>query len=226
MTLRGLAVSSAPCSNHGSHNSVQGPQGTSQPPAGEVGRVKATLAMMYTCGKCETRSMKTFSHQAYKHGVVLVRCPSCQSLHLIADNLGWFGERGWNVERLMAHARNLGTGPASRQSSASHSSEDRSTSNGGVGDKHESTDGPSSSIASSSAPGASSEGDSCPPDQGITDEDMEGYHKVQQLFEATLRSQGAGGQQHNFQPEEVSVMEVSEEDFKAWAAVMKSKQQL
>eukprot|EP00983_Pelagomonas_calceolata_P122552 1160917-Pelagomonas_calceolata.AAC.3 len=72
MTLRGLAVSSAPCSNHGSHNSVQGPQGTSQPPAGEVGRVKATLAMMYTCGKCETRSMKTFSHQAYKHGVVLV----------------------------------------------------------------------------------------------------------------------------------------------------------
>eukprot|EP00983_Pelagomonas_calceolata_P122551 1160917-Pelagomonas_calceolata.AAC.2 len=93
----------------------------------------------------------------------------------------------------MAHARNLGTGPASRQSSASHSSEDRSTSNGGVGDKHESTDGPSSSIASSSAPGASSEGDSCPPDQGITDEDMEGYHKVQQLFEATLRSWRATG---------------------------------
>jgi len=38
-----------------------------------AGRVKPTLAMLYTCGKCNTRSAKTFSHQAYRHGVVLVR---------------------------------------------------------------------------------------------------------------------------------------------------------
>jgi len=34
---------------------------------------------------CETRSTKAFSQQAYDHGVVLVRCPGCDNLHLIVD---------------------------------------------------------------------------------------------------------------------------------------------
>ncbi|KAF5828497.1 DNL zinc finger-domain-containing protein [Dunaliella salina] len=261
--LRGLAASCAPCSNQGGNDSVQGPpssssQGSSSQPsaAGEFGRVQPTLAMMYTCGKCGTRSMKTFSHQAFKHGVVLIRCPSCRSLHLIADNLGWFGERGWTVERLMAQAQGLGS--ATGQASAPHSPESRGSSDADVTGTHDGySEGPSS-MASSSAPGASNEGGSCPcssahgggtsseggsyppssalssgtsnesgsssPPAGqgmITDADMEGYHKVQQLFEVAMRSQGAGGQHYGFQPEELSVMEVSEEDFKAWAAVMK-----
>ena len=35
---------------------------------------------------------KTFSRQAYYHGVVLVTCAGCYARHLIADNLGWYAD--------------------------------------------------------------------------------------------------------------------------------------
>lgn len=58
-------------------------------------------AMMYTCTVCDTRAAKMVSKQAYHHGTVLIRCPQCQNLHLIADHLGQFEEKGWTVEQFL-----------------------------------------------------------------------------------------------------------------------------
>lgn len=79
---------------------------------------KRQLAIIYTCNVCNTRSAKKFTEHAYNHGVVLVRCPNCQSLHLIADRLGFFtdkdelgesggdGEKkGWDIQTFM---KNIG----------------------------------------------------------------------------------------------------------------------
>lgn len=71
-----------------------GQNGLVAPPSsgGSLGHVPGTLHMIFTCRVCNTRSAKSFSKQAYQHGVVVVRCPGCQNLHLVADNLGWFGQ--------------------------------------------------------------------------------------------------------------------------------------
>ncbi|CAK9025953.1 UDP-N-acetylglucosamine transporter (Golgi UDP-GlcNAc transporter) (Solute carrier family 35 member A3) [Durusdinium trenchii] len=70
---------------------------------------RARLAMAFTCtyaGECKQdseqarRTVKLISKQSYEHGVVLVKCP-CDKLHLVADNLGWFGEEK-NIEEILA----------------------------------------------------------------------------------------------------------------------------
>ena len=71
------------------------------------------MAIVFTCTaeietkeqvkrSCGTRAVRMFTKHAYHHGVVLVRCPQCESLHLIADRLGYFGDESMDVEKLMA----------------------------------------------------------------------------------------------------------------------------
>lgn len=57
--------------------------------------------MAFTCGKCETKQARTFSKDSYDKGVVMLRCGGCDSLHLVADNLGWFRDGKTNIEDIM-----------------------------------------------------------------------------------------------------------------------------
>lgn len=54
-----------------------------------------------TCDNCKTRLVKSMSKRSYMHGVVILRCDVCKSLHLIADNLGWFDDNKITIEDIM-----------------------------------------------------------------------------------------------------------------------------
>ncbi|KAG9412442.1 hypothetical protein AC1031_015356 [Aphanomyces cochlioides] len=60
------------------------------------------FVMVYTCTVCDTRAAKTISKHAYFNGVVLIRCPTCQNLHLVADRLGWFEDGGYDIQKILA----------------------------------------------------------------------------------------------------------------------------
>jgi protein import protein ZIM17 len=84
-------------SSSSSAPSLQVTQGTDETIQVEIPGTQTTnkgrkLAIVFTCTVCNTRSAKQFTQHAYEHGVVLIRCPGCKNLHLIADRLGWFDD--------------------------------------------------------------------------------------------------------------------------------------
>ena len=48
------------------------------------------LLLGVTCKVCSTRSHRMVSHNSFHKGIILFQCPSCQTRHLISDNIGWF----------------------------------------------------------------------------------------------------------------------------------------
>ena len=61
---------------------------------------KQTMVAIFTCNPCKNRHSYQFSKQSYDKGVVVVRCPSCANLHLVADNLAWFSDTTRNLETI------------------------------------------------------------------------------------------------------------------------------
>lgn len=55
-----------------------------------LGQIVSRMGVQFRCKICDHTLHKTFTRQSYEQGVVIIRCDSCENLHLIADNLGWF----------------------------------------------------------------------------------------------------------------------------------------
>jgi hypothetical protein len=58
--------------------------------------------MMFTCKVCETRTARRVGKAAFHHGTVLVRCPGCLGLHVIADHKGFFSDEPVDAEAILA----------------------------------------------------------------------------------------------------------------------------
>lgn len=63
------------------------------------------LLLGVTCKVCSTRSHRMVSHNSFYKGIILFQCPSCETRHLISDNIGWFKDLtkeigGKNVEEI------------------------------------------------------------------------------------------------------------------------------
>lgn len=71
-----------------------------------LGQMEGRMCIVYTCKVCQTRSSKFFSKQSYQKGVVIIRCPGCENLHLIADNLKWFTDVGHRYVKWGLSTRN------------------------------------------------------------------------------------------------------------------------
>ena len=61
----------------------------------------ALMVVMYTCRVCETRSARRVSRAAYERGSVLLRCPGCRGLHVLADHLGYFDDAAVDAAALL-----------------------------------------------------------------------------------------------------------------------------
>lgn len=58
--------------------------------------------IMYTCKVCNTRSARQISKKSYHEGVVVVLCSHCKSMHLIADHVGLFENKGWDIQKYLS----------------------------------------------------------------------------------------------------------------------------
>lgn len=61
------------------------------------------MVMIFTCSICETRAAKAFSKASYERGIVIVDCPGCHKKHLVADHLGWLGQKGGQGRWMVRH---------------------------------------------------------------------------------------------------------------------------
>ena len=67
-----------------------------------IGEIKPSYKLTFTCKKCNERSDHNVSKQAYHNGTVIVRCPGCENLHLIADNLKIFSDTSINLDDILS----------------------------------------------------------------------------------------------------------------------------
>jgi len=65
----------------------------------EILQVTPMKYVEFNCTICHARVAQSFNKPSNEKGVVIIRCPGCQNLHLIADNFG-FGSSERSVDEI------------------------------------------------------------------------------------------------------------------------------
>eukprot|EP00743_Colponemidia_sp_Colp-15_P004885 GILK01005265.1.p1 GENE.GILK01005265.1~~GILK01005265.1.p1 ORF type:complete len:222 (-),score=24.69 GILK01005265.1:148-813(-) len=101
--IRSAVTFQRPFSRIQPYRAFSSPSESEQPiPGANAGKDGGLFVMAATCSKCSTRFVKQVTKNAYYKGVVIVQCPGCKSLHLIADHLGWYSDKGTHIEQILA----------------------------------------------------------------------------------------------------------------------------
>eukprot|EP00742_Colponemidia_sp_Colp-10_P003695 GILJ01003933.1.p1 GENE.GILJ01003933.1~~GILJ01003933.1.p1 ORF type:complete len:223 (-),score=24.22 GILJ01003933.1:94-762(-) len=101
--IRSAVSFQRPFSRIQSYRAFSSTSDSEQPiPGANAGKDGGLFVMAATCSKCSTRFVKQVTKNAYFKGVVIVQCPGCKSLHLIADHLGWYSDKGTHIEQILA----------------------------------------------------------------------------------------------------------------------------
>jgi hypothetical protein len=81
---------------------ARGLSGGASPALPGVRAEEDAYALLFTCRVCETRTARRVSKSAYHTGTVLIRCPGCRNMHLIADHKGFFHDGAFDAAAVLA----------------------------------------------------------------------------------------------------------------------------
>lgn len=96
------------------YNSTSGPSPVSSVPiySGESSSADQEIPrpgyeLTFTCKPCKHRSTHQVSKQGFHHGTVIIKCPSCQNMHVFADHMKIFSDNSFTIEDLMREKGHL-----------------------------------------------------------------------------------------------------------------------
>ena len=70
-------------------------------PESELQKPAPSYELTFTCKPCRHRSTHRVTKQGFRHGTVLITCPSCNNRHVFADHLKIFADKAFTIEDLM-----------------------------------------------------------------------------------------------------------------------------
>lgn len=73
-----------------SAESSKGGEGEEKTVLGSVGMDRIGVVFTCTADNCGQRIVKSVRRRSYESGTVVVKCPKCDKIHVVADNLGMY----------------------------------------------------------------------------------------------------------------------------------------
>ena len=100
-SIRRLLSSAVPTAAAPAPTSTPAPPAAPPRPLPGVRAEEDALVLVFTCTVCDTRTARRVSKSAYHGGTVLIRCPGCRGMHLLADHKGFFHDGAFSAEDVL-----------------------------------------------------------------------------------------------------------------------------